>query len=315
MSYGYVQMVQYHPDCKAGLLYVYIAGGTDLATIYNPVSGDPIANPLDIDAEGYTEAFWVQTDTFYDVRAVDYLGASKFTRQNVAVNGGGSGLPGPKGDDGGKGDKGDKGDSGADGINGTNGTNGTNGIDGVAGVSLEIIAVDGTSQTGRIIYKLSNSPEWIVAGDILPGGMGQVTPQAGAPLTYMNSAISADETISITRSNAGVSMTVPAIATITDDIVDINTELDVIDARVTALEGVSPMAEVHFGGAFGATSVIIPHTLNTDNLFVTCYNTIDNSVIYESIIVSASQVSVSNLAPLEATNQIKVVLMRAPVGV
>lgn len=117
MSRGYLQIVQLNSDCKNGKLYVYLAGGTVSAEIYDPVSGDEISNPVNIDSQGYVQAFHVETETLYDIKAVDFLGATKLTRQNVSVVGGGTGSPGPQGIQGVKGDKGDKGDTGATGQN------------------------------------------------------------------------------------------------------------------------------------------------------------------------------------------------------
>ena len=37
---GYLQIVQLNPDCKNGKVYVYLAGGTNLAEVYDPISGD-----------------------------------------------------------------------------------------------------------------------------------------------------------------------------------------------------------------------------------------------------------------------------------
>ena len=198
MSRGYLQIVQLNSDCKNGKVYVYLAGGTVLAEIYDPVSGDEISNPLDIDSQGYVQAFHVDTETLYDIKAVDFLGATKLTRQNVSVIGGGTGAPGPQGIQGVKGDKGDKGDTGTAGRDGTDGTNGTDGTDGEDGVSLVSIRVDETSTTGRVIYNKSDDPEnWIEAGDLVPSGLGKVKNSESDSLDFLPEKIVAGEGISV----------------------------------------------------------------------------------------------------------------------
>lgn len=328
-TYGYLQTLLYCPSAKDGHAYVYLANTTTEAVIYDPQSGEPINQPLAVDSEGFVEGFLVEADIYYDLYIYDFLNSLVLTRDNLVLNGSSGGLPGNDGksvylqvlgdgsariyDELGNSTIIKSGTDGIDGTNGTNGNNGTNGTNGTNGVSLEAIAVDGTVDTGRIIYKLSNSPDWTVAGDILPNGMGQAKINSSDTLGYLDAKLGGSDGVSMVLENGLIVFKLDtAIVTRIDNM---ETNLEDVTERVVALESVSPVAEMHFGGTIGATTVVIPHTLGTDNLFVTCYNTIDNSVIYESVIVSASQVSISNIAPLEATNQIKVVLMRAPLGV
>ena len=188
---GYLQIVQLNPDCKNGKVYVYLAGGTNLAEVYDPISGDEISNPVNIDSQGYVQAFIVDTETLFDIKVVDFLGATKLTRQNVSVLGGGIGSAGPQGPQGRPGDTGATGATGASGSNGTNGTDGADGADGADGVSLLNIRVDETSSTGRIIYTKSDDPNnWIDAGDIMPAGIGQVKTTGLDTLGYLALIIS-----------------------------------------------------------------------------------------------------------------------------
>lgn len=209
MSRGYLQIVQLNSDCKNGKVYVYLAGGTVLAEIYDPVSGDEISNPVNIDSQGYVQAFHVTTETLYDIKAVDFLGATKLTRQNVSVVGGGTGSPGPQGIHGVKGDKGDKGDTGATGQNGIDGTDGVDGTDGEDGVSLVSIRVDETSTTGRVIYNKSDAPSnWIIAGDIMPNGIGQIKIDETDSLGYLGAKLEAGDGISIGQPNSSTQLTI-----------------------------------------------------------------------------------------------------------
>ena len=196
MSRAYLQIAQLHESAAAGKMYIYLAGGTTLATLFDPVSGDEIANPVGIDAEGYVQPCTVDADDVYDISVKSFSGTTVFTRNNVAVLGGSSGAPGPQGPQGLKGDKGDTGPQGPAGANGTNGVNGTNGADGEDGVSLVSIRVDETSETGKVLYNLSSNPSnWIDAGDIMPAGVGQVKTTSTDSLGYMEDKLEAKEGI------------------------------------------------------------------------------------------------------------------------
>lgn len=209
MARGYIQIAQYYPEAALGKEYIYIAGGTNLATVYDPVSGDAISNPVSIAADGYVQAFVVDDSTLFDLRVVDFNGTTVFTRQNVSVLGGTSGAVGPQGPKGVKGDKGDTGAQGAQGAAGTNGTNGTNGTDGEDGISLVSIRINETTETGRVEYNKSDDPNtWIVAGDLMPDGIGQVKLYAEDSLGYMADKLEAGDGISIGQPNSNSVLTI-----------------------------------------------------------------------------------------------------------
>lgn len=209
MARGYLQIAQYHLDAALGKEYIYIAGGTNLATVYDPVSGDAISNPVSIAADGYVQAFVVDDSTLFDLRVVAFNGTTMFTRQNVSVLGGTSGVPGPQGPQGVKGDKGDKGDTGASGQDGADGANGTNGTDGEDGVSLLTIRINETTETGRVEYNKSDAPDtWLVAGDLMPDGIGQVKLYAEDSLGYLADKLEAGAGISIGQPNSNSILTI-----------------------------------------------------------------------------------------------------------
>lgn len=306
---GYLQAIMFFEECKGGKLYVYVAGGTTLATIYDPISDDPITNPVDIDIDGYVGAFHVDDDYIYDIKATDYLGVTKITREYIAV-GGGSGEVGPQGPQGVKGDKGDKGDTGSSGVNGTNGTNGTNGIDGVDGVSLIEVRVDPDSLVNEVQYRLSSDETlWIDAGPLDPLGRGLVKVSANDTEGLLNTKLLGTAgSISITSSDTTMTFDLdPSLLVRIGDLEDIAVDHE---ARIDVLEAAKSTKEVIYGGAIGDTTVVIPHTLGTSNLSCSCYNTIDNSLIFLSVIVSDTQISIQGLNPLITTNQIKVVLIK-----
>lgn len=309
MSRSYLQIAQLHVNCGNGLLYVYLAGGTTLATLYDPVSGDAIANPVSIDSNGYVQAFSVDVDTLYDVVAVDYLGSSRFSRENVQVIGGSAGVPGPQGPTGATGATGATGPAGSNGSDGADGANGADGADGANGVSLVAIAVDGTSSTGRIIYQLSSSGEWLVAGDILPGGFGQVQLSESDTLGYLPGKVAGTDG-EVVISNSGSQLVFSLDPALIARVDTLKTDVDALGVRVSALEAVAPAREVLYGGTLGATSVVVTHSLGTSNVAVSCYNTIDASLIFLNVVVTDTQVAIAGLNPLVADNQIKVVLVR-----
>lgn len=209
MARGYIQIAQYFPEAALGKEYIYIAGGTNLATVYDPVSGDAISNPVSIAADGYVQAFVVDDSTLFDIRVVSFNGTTMFTRQNVSVLGGTSGAVGPQGPQGVKGDKGDTGAQGAQGAAGTNGTNGTNGTDGEDGISLVSIRINETTDTGRVEYNKSDDPNtWIVAGDLMPDGIGQVKLYAEDSLGYLADKLEAGAGISIGQPNSNSVLTI-----------------------------------------------------------------------------------------------------------
>lgn len=209
MSRGYIQIAQFHEEAALGKQYIYLAGSTDLATVYDPVSGDPISNPVSIGSDGYVQAFEVDDSTMFDIRVVSFAGTTLFTRSNISVLGGTSGDVGPQGPRGLKGEKGDTGDTGAAGTNGTNGIDGIDGEDGEDGVSLVSIRVDETSTTGKVLYNKSDAPSnWINAGSIMPGGIGQIKIDSGDSLGYLGSKLEAGEGISIGQPSSTTTLTI-----------------------------------------------------------------------------------------------------------
>lgn len=306
---GYLQTIFNFPTCKNGKLYIYVAGETTPCIIYDYINQNPRFNPVSIDVDGYAEGFLVDDDYIYDIRVVDYLGATQITRENIAV-GGGAGDVGPKGDKGDKGDTGDKGDKGDAGTDGTDGTNGTNGTDGTDGISLLSIRVDDSTSTGTILYNLSSDPSlWYDAGSITPDGIGLVSVSSTDTPDYLtNKIFGTDGAVTITAT--ANSLTFNLDSSLLTRLDDIDTMLADHESRIDVLEAASYTKQVIFGGAIGETTVVIPHSLGTSNLAVTCYNGIDNSVIFLSVIVTDTQVSIQGLTPLTVNNQIKVVLIK-----
>jgi hypothetical protein len=74
MAKAYIQPVMKFEDGEYGTLYVYMADGTTLADVYDPVSGDPILNPIDLDGDGYAEPFHVDTDSIYSLEVRSFTG-------------------------------------------------------------------------------------------------------------------------------------------------------------------------------------------------------------------------------------------------
>ena len=83
MPKSYLQVSEYYPTCINGSLTVYIAGTTELATVFNPISGAEISNPIPIGSDGYVQAYNVLNGVYYDVFAKDANGAVRFERQNI----------------------------------------------------------------------------------------------------------------------------------------------------------------------------------------------------------------------------------------
>lgn len=87
---------------------------------------------------------------------------------------------------------------GLEGPEGPPGEDGIDGTDGVDGVSLVSIHVDETSNTGKILYNLSNDPEnWIDAGDVIPDGLGQVKNDISDSLGFLPEKVAAGNGMSI----------------------------------------------------------------------------------------------------------------------
>ena len=207
MAKSYIQPTMYLDNCNAGSLSVFLAGSTDLATIYDPTTGDALSNPLGISSDGYAQAFTVDTDSLFDLVARDFNGTVRITRQNVSVIGGTAGAPGPPGVNGVKGEKGDTGTPGADGTDGTPGADGANGADGSDGVSLVSIHIDEASETAQVLYNLSSDPtQFFDAGPALPNGRGKVKVDATDGEGYLADKVNAAEGIAI--ENTGVSLNI-----------------------------------------------------------------------------------------------------------
>ena len=207
---SYLQPVFIFPDAPGGRLSVYLAGSTDLAVVYDPVSGSPVQNPVPIDTEGYASQVHVAADAVYDIAVKDFGGATVLTVNNVSVGaGGGAGTPGPQGPRGPIGLTGAAGKDGTDGANGTNGVDGTDGTDGAKGVGLSRIVVDPESTTGRILYSFDDSPEeWHDAGSIMPSGTGQIKIDSGDSLGYLGTKLEAGEGISIGQPSSTSTLTI-----------------------------------------------------------------------------------------------------------
>ena len=174
MSLAYIQPILLTPAAAGGTVKLFLAGSTDQAPTYSPVTGEVSYSPLSIDSAGYCAAFTVDSTNNYDMKVYKASGSLYITRENLSVVGGGSGTPGPQGPQGIRGEKGDKGDKGDTGASGTNGTNGADGVDGTDGVSLQTIRVD-SDPNRTVYYTLSSNPGVEVpAGEIFPIGVGTV---------------------------------------------------------------------------------------------------------------------------------------------
>lgn len=310
MSTSYIQVALYFEDCKGGALKVFIADSTTEAVTYDPTSGLPVyAGGVPIDSDGYAAPFVVDVDHTYDMYAYDHLGALVLTRSNVTVLGGQSGQAGPQGPAGPKGDKGDS-VTGPAGANGADGANGIDGTDGEAGVSLVSIRVDESSATGRVLYVLSNNPALeIDAGSVVPAGIGSVRCNAEDALGYLeNKVVGTTNRVSVGYSMGALHVDIDQ--TFVDQQTENTEAIADHETRIDALEIERREKQVLFGGVVGDTTVVIPHTLATSNLCVTCYNAIDNSVIFLGVTVTDTSVSIQGLTPLTSTNQIKVVLIK-----
>lgn len=281
------------PTAKNGLLYVYVSD-SDLAVVYDPVNYNPISNPIDIDSDGYVDQFVVETDILYDLAAKDYLGNTVETRNHVTVLGGSTGDIGPQGPKGDPGDTGPAGSDGADGANGSDGADGADGANGADGISLVSISIDPTSSTARVNYTLSDDPTAEhVAGDIFPGGYGQTKVSATDELGYLaNKIFGTDGEIDATAASTSITLSISQ---------ELKDQIEEATSREKA---------VLFGGTIGATSVVIPHTLGTSNLSVSCYDTTTGAIIFLNVVVTDASITISDLSALTTDNQIKVVLIK-----
>lgn len=212
MSTGYIQPEMIFPNAKNGKFYIYVADGTytNQADVYDPISSSVLSQPLTIDSNGYVQGFHVDAAVNYDILVKDYNGVTRYARQNAAIIGGGSSVPGPQGPQGDKGDTGATGPQGPAGINGTNGTDGVDGTDGVNGQDgdgLYQIYIS-NEETGEISYtKTSNPTAAYVAGNLFPTGVGQVRVSTADSLGYLPEKFVAGEGISISANNFDVQIT------------------------------------------------------------------------------------------------------------
>lgn len=308
-----------YPSCVDGTCKVYIAGQTNLANVYDPISDALLSQPLNIDANGFLQSFVVNYDSNYDVKIYNNLGDNIYTIRDISLVVASGTTDAPQGD---KGDKGDKGDPGTNGINGVSleyisvtnkdvyyktsdsasarlaGT--INVQDGIDGISLSTVQL----VDDKVYYSLSNNPSNYILAGTIPGydNIGQVQATSGSPLIWGNELISVSGDISATKDNNGTLLVV--------DNTDIKADISDLDLRVTELEDGKRDKVVLYGGAASGTSVTIPHTLGTSNLSVTCYDTLNGGLIFLNVVVTDSYVSITDLAPLQADNQIKIVLIK-----
>ena len=326
MQLGYLQpALNFGVKAAGGTCRVLVAGSSNPAIIYDPVSQDPVNYVRGIDSYGTVDPFFVSDQVSYDIYIYSAIGGSIDTIQNAAIVGGGS-TPGPKGesvyltvnpdgnatvyDDSGHTTTITNGTDGIDGINGINGINGIDGTDGVDGISLLEVRIDPNSLVNEVQYRLSSDETlWIDAGALDPLGRGLVKVSTNDTEGFLNTKL------------FGTGGAISIVATDTSLTFDLDPSLLVrigaleataIDheARIDLLEAAKATKQVVYGGAIGDTTVIIPHTLGTSEICATCYNTVDNSIIFLSVIVSDSQISIQGLNPLVANNQIKVVLIK-----
>lgn len=308
-----------YTSCIDGTCKVFIAGQTNLATVYDPISDALLSQPLNIDANGFLKSFVVSSDYNYDVKLYNNLGDNIFTIRDISLVVASGTTDAPQGD---KGDKGDKGDTG---------TNGTNGVsleyisvvnkdvfyktsdsastklagtinvqDGTDGISLSTIQL----VDDKVYYSLSNNPSNYILAGTIPGydNIGQVKATSGSPLIWGNDLISVSGDISASKDNNGTLLVV--------DNSEIKADIADLDLRVTALEDGKRDKVVLYGGTAGGTSVTIPHTLGTSNLGVTCYDTVNGGLIFLNVVVTDAYVSITDIAPLQSDNQIKIVLIK-----
>lgn len=308
-----------YTSCIDGTCKVFIAGQTNLASVYDPISDALLSQPLNIDANGFLQSFVVSYDYNYDVKLYNNLGDNIYTIRDISLVVASGTTDAPQGD---KGDKGDKGDPG---------TNGTNGVsleyisvvdkdvyyktsdsasaklagtinvqDGTDGISLSTIQL----VDDKVYYSLSNNPSNYILAGTIPGydNIGQVQATSGSPLIWGNDLISVSGDISATKDYNGTLLVV--------DNSEIKADIAELDLRVTALEDGKRDKVVLYGGAASGTSVTIPHTLGTSNLGVTCYDTLNGGLIFLNVVVTDAYVSITDIAPLQTDNQIKIVLIK-----
>lgn len=307
---AYIQPIQIHPAAAGGVVRLYLAGTTEQVPVLDPVTGAPSYMDVPINSAGIASGYHVESGILYDMKVFTSAGALYLTRENVSVVGDSAGVPGPQGPRGFPGDKGDTGPAGTNGTNGTDGTNGADGANGADGISLLSIRVDESSPYRTVYYRLSSNPgQDLPAGNIAPNGWGLASvSETDTPGYLEEKQVGTDGQILIASSGSQLTFSLdPALISRLDTL---ETSVEDHGARITAIESVSPARQVLFGGTLGATSVVIPHSLGTSNVAVSCYDGVTGALIFLNVVVTDTQVGISDLAPMVANNQIKVVLVR-----
>lgn len=247
MALAYIQPIFLTPAAAGGYIRVFLAGGTDDAPVYNPVTGEVSYSPVPINSAGFSDGFQVESDNVYDLKVYKANGSLYLTRENVSVLGGSSGAVGPQGPQGVQGPAGATGATGATGAAGTNGTNGTNGTDGEDGVSLVSIRVDETTNTGKILYNLSSDPNnWIDAGDIVPAGLGQVKVTGTDSLGFLEEKIAAGTDVSIDNSGTQLTINNTAPETFKTQASQYSTVKDFLNSIIEGTSGVTVSTSADF---------------------------------------------------------------------
>lgn len=308
-----------YPSCVDGTCNVYIAGQSTQANVYDPISEALLEQPLNIDSNGFLKSFIVSSDYNYDVKLYNYFAENLYTLRNLSLVVASGTTDAPQGNKGDKGDKGDPGQDGTDGLDGntlqyitvvdkeifyklSNSASAQSGgviniEDGVSLVSIQLIE-------DEVVYNLSDNPNVYISAGKIPGydSIGMVKAVSGSPLVYANDIISVSGDISAEKDSNGTLLTV--------DLTDIRDELLDHEERITTIESEQRAKQVLYGGTTGGTSVTIPHTLGTSNLGVTCYDNLNGGLIFLNVVVTDSFVSITDLAPLQTDNQIKIVLIK-----
>lgn len=247
MALAYIQPIFLTPAAAGGYIRVFLAGGTDDAPVYNPVTGEVSYSPVPINSAGFSDGFQVDTGNVYDLKVYKANGSLYLTRENVTVLGGSAGAVGPQGPQGVQGPAGATGATGATGAAGTNGTNGTDGEDGTDGVSLVSIRVDETSSTGKILYNLSSDPNnWIDAGDIVPAGLGQAKVTGTDSLGFLEEKVVAGTDVSIDNSGTQLTINNTAPETFKTQASQYSTVKDFLNTIIEGTSGITVSVSADF---------------------------------------------------------------------
>jgi hypothetical protein len=244
MEYGHIQAVICNPLARGGTVRVRISGATSDCAIFDPLTLEPKSQPLYVDGAGLVPEFVVERGNVYDIYFFDQMGAPAGDTLAVTVNDDVIGVPGTDGKDGVDGTDGKDGLDGADGVDGTDGVDG---VDGADGVSLVSIRVDENSSTGKVLYNLSNDPEnWIEAGDVVPGGLGQVKVSSSDSLGYLESKVTAGDDISITNSGTNLEINNTAPETFKTQASQYSTVKDFLNGVIEGTSGITVSVSADF---------------------------------------------------------------------